>query len=96
MPQRRLLVCGRIEALGEVCRGMPVLARDGEVVGVVAAVVQSGPSQTITHILLGQAPPTTVYRLIPAAMLDHLKGEYLSLHAAPAQVAALPTHQPDC
>lgn len=91
---QRLLVCGWVDRVtSEVARGMPVLAQNGSPVGVAAAVVQSGPTQTISHILLGQAPPTAVYRLIPIDLLDRLDGEKIWLRAAPAQVTALPIYQ---
>ena len=95
--QQRLLVCGWIDQVkGEVARGMPVLAQDGSMVGVVAAVIQSGAAQTINHILLGQTPPTAVYRLISIALLDRLAEEGIWLRVTHGQVAALPVHQPDC
>lgn len=94
--QQRLLVCGWIDQVkGEVARGMPVLAQDGSMVGVVAAVIQCGAAQTINHILLGQTPPTAVYRLIPINLLDRLGEECIWLHTSREQVAALPVHQPD-
>ncbi len=93
---KRLLVRGRIDQVGgEVTRGMPVLAQDGSMVGAVAAVVQSGPTRTTTHLLLGQVPPTAVYRLIPLDLLDRLEGECIWLHASRHQIAALPSHQRD-
>lgn len=94
--QQRLLVCGWIDRVkGEAARGMPVLAQDGRTVGVVAAVVQCGATQTISHILLGQTPPTAVYRLIPIDLLDRLDEGRIWLRAPHGQVAALPVHQPD-
>lgn len=64
-------------------------------VGAVAAVVQSGPTRTPTHLLLGQVPPTAVYHLIPLNLLDRLEGECIWLHASRQQIAAQPIHQPD-
>lgn len=93
---QRLLVCGRVDRVGgEVARGMPVLAQDGRMVGIVAAVVQSGPAPTISHILLGQVPPTAVYRLIPLDLLDRVDGGRIWLCATRQQIAVLPIHQPD-
>ncbi|GIK57906.1 MAG: DUF2171 domain-containing protein [Chloroflexi bacterium] len=92
----RLLVCGWVDPVGgEVARGMPVLAQDGSMVGTVAAVVHSEPDQTISHILLGQVPPTAVYRLMPLDLLDRLDGDHLWLRATRQQIAMLPAHQPD-
>lgn len=92
----RLLVCGWVERVGgEVVRGMPVRAEDGCLVGAVAAVVQSGAAKMMTHLLLGQVPPTAVYRLIPLALLDHLEDEQVWLNASCQQVDDLPLHQPD-
>jgi hypothetical protein len=48
----------------------------------------------MTHLLLGQVPPTAVYRLIPLALLDHLEDEQIWLNASPQEVAALPLYQP--
>lgn len=91
----RLLVCSWIDQIGgEAARGMPVLVEDGSMVGTVAAVVQSGPTRTITHLLLGQVPPTAVYRLIPLDLLARLDGECIWLSASRQQIAALPIHQP--
>ena len=93
----RLRVSGWVEALGsEVFRGMSVMTVDGAAAGVVAAVVQNGSTQTITHILLGQAPPTAVYRLISTDLLERLEENRLWLRVVIAQVATLPIHQPDC
>lgn len=93
---QRLLVRGRIDQMGgEVTRGMPVLAQDGSMVGAVAAVVQSGPTRTTTHLLLGQVPPTAVYRLIPLNFLDRIDGDRIWLCATRQQIAALSIHQPD-
>ncbi|HRQ38116.1 MAG TPA: hypothetical protein PLD25_09395 [Chloroflexota bacterium] len=83
-------------ATTEVWRGMRVLAQDGSPVGMVAAVVVTAPTQAISHILLGQVPPTAVYRLIPIDLLDRLDGERLWLRVLPHQITALPIHQPDC
>ncbi|HRQ40080.1 MAG TPA: hypothetical protein PLD25_19395 [Chloroflexota bacterium] len=80
---------------GEVRRGMSVLAEDGVPVGVVAAVVCHDRAHTITHILLGQTPPTAVYRLVPLALLARLDGDCLWLRVSTAQIAALPIHQPE-
>lgn len=80
---------------GEVRRGMSVLAADGVPVGVVAAVVCHEPAHTVTHILLGQTPPTAVYRLIPLGLLARLDGDCLWLCVSAAQIASLPIHHPD-
>jgi hypothetical protein len=94
--QWRLLVCGWIDGIeGELARGMPALAQDGSPVGVVAAVVLTGQAKRISHILLGQVPPTAVYRLIPVDLLDRLDGEGIRLRASRQQIAALPIYQPD-
>jgi hypothetical protein len=99
--KQKLLVHGEVSvgvtavALADIWRGMPVLALDGTPVGVVAAVVCAAASPAITHILLGQAPPTAVYRLIPLHLLDRLEGEQLWLRALPPQIDQLPTHQPE-
>ncbi|MBK8989915.1 MAG: hypothetical protein IPM39_28275 [Chloroflexi bacterium] len=94
--QQRLLVCGWIDDLGgEVARGMLVLAQNGRMAGAVAAVVQSGPTQNVSHILLGQIPPTAVYRLIPLDLLDRLDEDRIWLRASWQQIATLPPYQPE-
>jgi hypothetical protein len=99
--KQKLLVHGEVSvgvtavALADIWRGMPVLALDGTPVGVVAAVVCAAASPAITHILLGQAPPTAVYRLIPLDLLDRVDGDRIWLCATRQQIAALPIHQPD-
>lgn len=93
---QRLLVCGRVDQTGvEVTRGMSVLAQDGHMVGIVAAVVLSGATPAISHILLGQVPPTAVYRLIPLNLLDWVDGDRIWLCSTRQQIAVLPIHQPD-
>jgi hypothetical protein len=92
----RLVVCGWIEQVrGEVARGMRVLAQDGSRVGVVAALVQTSLTPTITHLLLGQVPPTATYRLISLDLLDRLDGEGIWLCLPPQQITTLPLYQPD-
>lgn len=94
--RQRLLVFGRIDLLAsEVTRGMPVLAEDGSMAGAVAAVVQTGTARAITHLLLGQIPPTAVYQLIPLDLLDRLDGECIRLRASRQQIASLPIYQPE-
>lgn len=75
---------------------MRVLAEDGAPAGVVAAVVCSDLTHEVTHILLGQTPPTDVYRLIPLDLIDRLDGACLWLRAPLSHIAGLPIHQPDC
>ncbi|MCL4261622.1 MAG: hypothetical protein KJ069_00330 [Anaerolineae bacterium] len=100
--KQKLLVRGTLPAgqtavaAGDVWRGMLVLAEDGVLVGIVAAVVVTDPAQAISHILLGQVPPTAVYRLVPIDLLDRLDGERLWLRVSHRQIAALPIHEPDC
>ncbi|MFO7539220.1 MAG: hypothetical protein R6X32_14355 [Chloroflexota bacterium] len=101
MNTQKLLVRGTIEhsttcaICGEVWRGMLVLDRDNLVAGVVAAVVLDGSSQLISHILLGQLPPTAVYHLVPIHLLERLDRNRLWLRIPRRQIAALPTHQPE-
>jgi hypothetical protein len=80
---------------GEIWRGMLILDRDSLVAGTVAAVVLDAASQTVSHILLGQLPPTAVYRLIPISLLDHIADERLWLQVAQTHIETLPVHQPD-
>lgn len=94
MASQRLLICARVARLGgEVCRGMAVRAAEGTAVGVVAAVAV-GADDRVSHVLLGQVPPTAVYYLVPLALLDRLEGACLWLRAPAAAVARLPVHRP--
>jgi len=72
---------------------MPVLVEDGTIVGAVAAVVQTGADRTVTHLLLGQIPPTAEYRLIPLGLLDRLDGDGVCLRASRRQVLELPSYE---
>jgi hypothetical protein len=74
---------------------MPVLAQDGDNIGAVAGIVQKGASRSVTHLLLGQIPPTADYRLIPVGVLDRLEGECVYVRATRQQVAALSMYQAD-
>jgi len=94
MNGQKLLVRGAIMR-GEIWRGMLILDRDGLVAGVVAAVALDGASQTVSHILLGQLPPTAVYRLVPITLIDHIAGEHLWLQVTQTHIEALPIHKPD-
>ena len=79
----------------EVRRGMAVLAWDGQEAGVVAAVVLDCRGQEVTHILLGQIPPTADYRLVPLCLIASIDGEAVRLRASAAEIARLPCRQPD-
>ena len=101
MSGQKLLVRGVIASgancaiCGEIWRGMLVLDRDDLVAGAVAAVVLDCSSQTISHLLMGQLPPTAVYRLIPIALIDHVAGERLWLQISQAQIHSLSLHDPN-
>jgi hypothetical protein len=96
MKGQKLLVQGTIKPgsdatiSGEIWRGMLVLDRDELVAGVVAAVVLDCRSQMISHILLGQLPPTAVYRLLPVSLIDQIAGERVWLQATQSQIQKLP------
>jgi sporulation protein YlmC with PRC-barrel domain len=100
LPVQKLVVSSLIE-LGkpavdrvELRRGMIVLAQNGEGVGVVAAIVLDCASQEMTHMLLGQLPPTAVYRLIPLHLIAQIDGETVWLVIVCEEIESLPVHQP--
>jgi len=98
---QKLLVRGFIKLEPETVpillqRGMTILARNGVTVGAVAAVVLNCPQQEITYLLLGQIPPTAVYRLIPLALIERIDGEMVWLRIPSEKISALPLHQSDC
>ncbi|MBE2223721.1 MAG: DUF2171 domain-containing protein [Anaerolineae bacterium] len=100
-PIQKLLISGFI-TLAQECapvslqRGMSVLAQEGVIVGAVAAVVLNSGRQEITHFLLGQVPPTAVYRLIPLSLIDRIDGDMVWLRIPSEKISDLPLHQPDC
>ena len=79
----------------EVQRGMMIMGQDKQEAGVVAAVVLDCRSQKATHLLLGQVPPTSDYRLIPLNLIDRIDGEMVWLRAAVEEIEKLPMHQPE-
>ncbi len=100
-PIQKLLISGFITLTPDsdptlLQRGMAVLAQDKVDVGAVAAVVLNCGRQELTHFLLGQIPPTAVYRLIPLSLIDRLDGEMVWLHIPSDKVSTLPLHQSDC
>jgi hypothetical protein len=100
-PIQKLLISGLItlaqdSAPVSLQRGMSVLAQDRVVVGAVAAVVLNYRQQEITHLLLGQVPPTAVYRLIPLSLIDRIDKEVVWLRIPSEKIGTMPLHQPDC
>lgn len=74
-------------------RGMPILVPTGEEIGVVAAVVLDSGNQQVTHLLLGHVPPTSVYRLVPLSLIDHVSEHSVWLQVAGEDVAHLPAYR---
>lgn len=97
----KLMVNGYIHAkkLGcvpvEVRRGLNFYGRDGQEVGTVAAVVLDCDQGCVTHLLLGQVPPTAVYRLVPVGLVELVDGETIRLAATAEDVEKLPLYHPD-
>jgi hypothetical protein len=79
----------------EVRRGMFVAARDGRQVGVVAAVVLDCRSREISAVLLGDLPPTAVYRLVSPHLICRFDERSLQLSLSSADIANLPERQAD-
>lgn len=101
MPTQKLLISGSIMLTPNstpisLHRGMFVLTQDNVVVGAVAAVVLSCCQQEITHFLLGQVPPTAVYRLISLSLIEKIDGEMVCLRIPSEKISTLPLRQPDC
>ena len=99
-PMEKLLVSGFVQLAQEVepaqvQRGMLARAQNGLDVGSVAAVILDYQRQKITHLLLGQVPPTAVYHRIPLAMIDRIENGTLWLRAAPDEIRQLPVYQPE-
>jgi sporulation protein YlmC with PRC-barrel domain len=99
-PPHKLLVNGSIylaEAAGQpiiVIRGMSIVSRDGQEVGMVAAVVVDNLSQEVTHILLCRLPPSPDYRLVPPGLVAQVCGDTVVLHILSQDVDGLAVHQP--
>ena len=96
---RKLFAGGRIRLqhrpeAAEVRRGMPILARDGEALGVVAAVVVDAGTHQATHLLLCHVPPTAEHRLIPLSLVGALEADVVHLRTTPAEVAQLLVYRP--
>ena len=99
-PVVKLLVSGLVKLEQkndsvELRRGMAILLQDEYAAGAVAAIVLDCQSQEVTHILLGQVPPTSDYRLIPLSLIDRIDRETVWLRASVADIEKLPVHQPD-
>ena len=98
-PEQKLMVSSlvyldQMDDLVEVQRGMVIMGHDEQEAGVVAAVILDFRSQKSTHILLGQVPPTSDYRLIALNLIDRIDGETVWLRASFAEIGELPRHQP--
>ena len=100
-PAPKLLVSGFIylESIGnlpvEVRRGMSILTQDGIEVGTAAAVMVDSHGGEVTHVLFGQVPPTSVYRLVSISLVEQVDGETIRLRATAVEIEKLPLYQPD-
>lgn len=99
-PTEKILVSGFVKLAHEaepalVQRGMPTRAQNGLDVGSLAAVVLDCQCQKITHLLLGQVPPTAVYHRIPLSLIDRIDKGTVWLRTAPEEIKQLPVYQPD-
>lgn len=97
---QKLMVSGLVglelgEGGMEVRRGMAIFDWNGQKAGVVAAVVMDCRAWIVTHILLGQIPPTADYRLVPLDLIAAVDGEAVRLRILTAEIPRLPCHQPD-
>jgi hypothetical protein len=57
----------------EVRRGMPILSKEGQEVGKVAAVILDVDTQKATHLLLGRLPEMTGYWLVPVECISEVQ-----------------------
>ena len=101
LPLQKLMVSGLICLQQqpdpvEIWRQMPVLTQDGEKAGVIAAVVLNDYTQKTTHILLGSAPPTAEYHLIPINLIWQVREQAVWLRIKANDIKETSLHQPDC
>lgn len=99
-PPSKLLVSGLVQlgkdpALVELRRGMPIWTQGDHQVGLVAGVIEDCQTSKLTHIMLGNVPPTSTYHLVPLDLVDMCDGEAVWLGIDLADLDSLPVHQPD-
>lgn len=90
----RLIISG-LFGLAEVRRGMNVLDRDGELIGLVAGVVSISGSDQISDVVISPVPPTGDYRLAAVESVALVGQDCVSLTLPAAELASLPRHNPD-
>lgn len=73
---------------------MPILSRDGQEVGKVAAVVVDSLTQEVTHLLLCRLPESPDYRLVPPDLVTQVIGQTVMLKIQSRDVDGLAVHQP--
>lgn len=94
--ERQLMVSGvlALEEPSGTCaiveRGMPILDRDGQEIGQVAAVRVDG-NQAVEAILLSRLPLKMEYRVVPASRIAAVGDRQLILDMASGEIDGLQT-----
>lgn len=92
---QKLMVSGFVCSEGgcplfvEVRRGMPILSREGQEVGKVAAVVLNSDDHQATHLLLSRLPEISGYWLIPVNLIAGVQDERVQLSIPDTAVESL-------
>ena len=76
-------------ATAEIRRGMTILGTDGEVAGLVAAVVQPKSQPQADYILLSRPSWQIEYRMIPVELIRQVTEETVLLHIGTPSVDSL-------
>lgn len=93
--QMQLLKISGLLGSAEVRRGMNVVDRDGELIGLVAGVVAVSSSDQISDVVISRVPPTGDYRLAAVGSVALIGEDCVSLTLPAAELASLPRHNPD-
>lgn len=92
--ERRLMISGVLaldkphRACAIVERGMPVLSREGQQMGKVAA-VSTNDSEAVEAILLSRLPVKMEYRIVPADRVTAVRDHQLILDIAAGEIDGL-------
>lgn len=74
----------------EIRRGMPILSRESQEIGKVAALVFDGAGSQASFILLGRLPEINEYRQVFPALIDKVESGQVKLLLSADQVENLP------
>lgn len=79
-----------------VQRGMPLVLKDGCVVGYVAAVMVDHVTQQVTHLLLMRRCPQPQYQAVAIQAIARIDDQQIRLHLAAPDVDGLPAWHTGC